>query len=120
MNKSILSAAVLLVIGVGVYFFLNINRSSEKGRVTEQPQAQEASFDGRNSTFTIEGRTIVLVNGVSEQSIEGSAANVTTRYFGNEANGDLNGVFGYPKHGRQRNVLLCSSGTPNPRRVQDY
>ncbi len=50
------------------------------------------SFDGRNTAFTIDGTTVVLRDGVSETaSAPGSASNVVTRYFGNEAVGDLTG-----------------------------
>ncbi|HEX8994048.1 MAG TPA: hypothetical protein VF803_02225 [Candidatus Paceibacterota bacterium] len=57
------------------------------------PQTQEVAqtrpFDGRNSTFTIDGRSVTLVNGVSVVAIPGSSSTVTTRYFGNEATGNL-------------------------------
>lgn len=40
----------------------------------------------------IDGREIMLVNGVSEvEAAPGSATKIVTRYFGNEAFGDLNG-----------------------------
>ncbi len=45
-----------------------------------------------HSTFTIDGAAVTLVNGVSKvPAAPGSASMVTTRYFGNEATGDLNG-----------------------------
>jgi hypothetical protein len=48
--------------------------------------------DPSNATFVIEGRTITLTNGISEiEAAPGSASKITTRYFGNEARGDLNG-----------------------------
>jgi heat shock protein HslJ len=48
--------------------------------------------DHRNIEYTIGGRTVVLVDGVAEEpAAPGSAARIVTRYFGNEARGDLNG-----------------------------
>ncbi|HEU0080668.1 MAG TPA: hypothetical protein VFQ72_01410 [Candidatus Paceibacterota bacterium] len=50
------------------------------------------SADTRNSTFTIDSETVTLVDGVSNApAAPGSAAQKVTRYFGNEAVGDLNG-----------------------------
>jgi len=46
----------------------------------------------QNSSYEIEGKTVNLVNGVSEiEAAPGSAAKIVTRYFGNEVFGDLNG-----------------------------
>ena len=46
----------------------------------------------QNSSFEVEGKTVTLVNGVSEiEAAPGSAAKTVTRFFGNEAFGDLNG-----------------------------
>lgn len=53
--------------------------------------AVEASFDARNSSFTLEGRPISLRNGVSVlPSAPGSASSITVRHLGSEALGDLN------------------------------
>ena len=43
----------------------------------------QSAFDGKNSTFTIDGQPVTLVNGTDSTN--------TTKYFGNEAEGDLNG-----------------------------
>lgn len=46
----------------------------------------------KDATFEIEGRSIALVNGVSEiEAAPGSASKIVTRFFGNEGTGDLNG-----------------------------
>lgn len=46
----------------------------------------------KNAAYLIENQNVVLVNGVSEiQAVPGSASKITTRIFGNEARGDLNG-----------------------------
>ena len=50
------------------------------------------SFDLRNAVFSIDGESISLVDGASEMLITpGSPLKVVTKYFGNEATGDLNG-----------------------------
>jgi tryptophan-rich sensory protein len=49
-------------------------------------------FDGKNSTFTIDGIPVTLVNAISVvPNGPHSSARTTTRYFGNEATGDLTG-----------------------------
>jgi hypothetical protein len=49
-----------------------------------------ASF--KDATYKIEGQSIALVNGISEiEAAPGAASKIITRYFGNDAFGDLNG-----------------------------
>jgi hypothetical protein len=46
----------------------------------------------KDATFQINGKLIALVNGLSEaEAAPGSASRIITRYFGNDAIGDLNG-----------------------------
>jgi hypothetical protein len=45
----------------------------------------------KDATYLIDGQPVTLVNGLSEISIPNSASRQVTRYFGNEATGDLNG-----------------------------
>lgn len=46
----------------------------------------------KDATYIIEGKIVKLTNGTSETSgMTGSSPKVITRYFGNEAQGDLNG-----------------------------
>ena len=45
----------------------------------------------KDATYLIEGQPVTLVNGLSEINIPNSASKQTTRYFGNEVVGDLNG-----------------------------
>jgi tryptophan-rich sensory protein len=53
---------------------------------------QEHTADYKNATYLIEGHAVTLVNGLSEETITPeSASRSVTRYFGNEAFGDLNG-----------------------------
>lgn len=50
------------------------------------------TFDPKNTTYTIEGQSVTLNNGVNEaDSTIGSASKTITRYFGNEAYGDVDG-----------------------------
>jgi heat shock protein HslJ len=54
--------------------------------------ASAETADYKNSEYTIAGRAIRLVDGINEApAAPGSAAKIVTRYFGNEARGDLNG-----------------------------
>jgi putative hemolysin len=46
----------------------------------------------KDATYQIEGNPVTLVNGLSEvEAAPGSASKTVTRYFGNEATGDLDG-----------------------------
>jgi hypothetical protein len=48
--------------------------------------------DPRSATYELEGRLVTLIDGLAEvEAAPGSASKVTTRYFGNEASGDLDG-----------------------------
>lgn len=53
--------------------------------------AKDATFDGKNASFTLDGHTITLVNGLSETPIENSSALMSTRFFGHQTQGDING-----------------------------
>ncbi|HEX2978976.1 MAG TPA: hypothetical protein VHO48_01810 [Anaerolineaceae bacterium] len=58
-----------------------------------QPATQADNLaDYRNATYEIEGSAVTLVDGTAEtEAAPGSAMKNTTRVFGNEAFGDLNG-----------------------------
>jgi hypothetical protein len=70
-----------------------IRASDELVRQNAQIQYKKHSdFDGKNTSFILEGQKVTLVNGVSQISVDStSASKVVTRYFGNETKGDLNG-----------------------------
>lgn len=73
-----------LFLAVGLLFWAS-NR-------TAVAPTQSAAPDPRNATYTIDGKTVTLVNGRAEsEAAPGSASKVVTQYFGNEAKGDLNG-----------------------------
>ena len=78
--------AVVLLLCIGVFFFISgVDR--KKTTSNEVPV-----FDGKNSTFVIEGTNTTLVNGISQtNTTPDSASKTITRYFGNEVSGDLNG-----------------------------
>lgn len=57
-----------------------------------QPTAAQPLTTPKDTTYQIEGNPVTLVNGLSEvEAAPGSASKTVTRYFGNEATGDLNG-----------------------------
>ena len=59
---------------------------------TKMPAAGVNFNDYKNATYSINGQSITLVNGKSQIPIApGSASELITQYFGNEAVGDLNG-----------------------------
>ncbi len=74
--------ALFAAISFGVYFL-----SSE----FNQNNRETALSDHKNSTYTIQGIPVTLVNGVSEvEGAPGSNAKIITRYFGNEVIKDVN------------------------------
>jgi len=80
--KSIISVAVIFIAIGGAWFLVN------KSIVVPAPPIT----DYKNATYVIEGQTVTLVNGSAETPATlGSVEKVETRYFGNEAIGDLNG-----------------------------
>lgn len=57
-----------------------------------QPGQTPPAATPKDATYQIEGNPVTLVNGLSEvEAAPGSASKTVTRYFGNEATGDLNG-----------------------------
>lgn len=62
----------------------------EKSESASQPPLALSTF-GKNTSFTVNGALITLVNGVSSSPIVNSTARTTTHYLGGEAEGDLNG-----------------------------
>jgi len=55
-----------------------------------EPAKHKASLDAKNSSFSLDGKTVVLKNGISTvAAAPGSASSITTRYLGKMAHGDL-------------------------------
>lgn len=88
MNKKNITVILLIaIVALGAYFIFNKEESQTV--VTENPST---SFDGKNTSFTVNGKEVTLVHGISEtEAAPGSASKITTRYFGNEVTGDLTG-----------------------------
>ncbi|HUS62637.1 MAG TPA: hypothetical protein VMY34_10605, partial [Acidimicrobiales bacterium] len=56
------------------------------------PTAAVAAATPKDATYLVDGRAITLKDGNSDiEAAPGSASRIVTRYFGNEAKGDLNG-----------------------------
>ncbi len=89
MNKKLLSV-ILIIIVIAIAIYATSYKKSEPLVVTQN--TTPASFDGKNTSFTIDGKEVTLVNGISEVPIApSSASKIVTRYFGNVATGDLTG-----------------------------
>ena len=88
-NKNIVILVIVVLVVFGFYFF-NIN-SNEPATIVEETSQNQNVFDPKNATYEINGTKITLVNGEAQmETAPGSASKITTRYFGNEAVGDLN------------------------------
>lgn len=87
----------LTVIGIAIIalaagsYFISVEKDRQAIPTLGNPVSEIVS-ELRNSTFEVEGNPVTLANGVSEKEILlGATSKLTTRYFGNEAFGDLNG-----------------------------
>jgi hypothetical protein len=107
---SLIIVVALLIIAGGVYFYTSRTHTSAVACTDEAMICPDGSAVGRtgpncsfapcptissgykDSTYTIEGESVTLTNGISRVSAGlDSSAFTTTTYFGNEATGDLNG-----------------------------
>ena len=77
MNKNTLILIIILILAiVGIYF-------------CQQSLLQVKDY--KNISYNIEGKDVLLTNGLSEvEIVPGSASKSITRYFGNEVRGDFN------------------------------
>lgn len=83
MNKKIIALIVLVVAVLGAGWWVWQNKPAVTGVFILDPQ---------NCAYTIEGKSVALEDGYTEEQINPvSATKVITRYFGNEAYGDFNG-----------------------------
>ncbi|MES2087825.1 MAG: META domain-containing protein [Patescibacteria group bacterium] len=80
MRKIISIVVVVAIILVAGFFYLNNYIYQEK----------QGPTDYKDATFLIENKSVTLVDGVSEVAQEGSSSKIVTKYFGNQAKGDLN------------------------------
>ena len=86
MKKIILYILIGFIILIGAFFAIN-------NYIYNQKQG-DGGFqnDYKNISYIIEGKEIALVDGYSEIEIApNSASKIITKYFGNEAEGDVNG-----------------------------
>ncbi len=88
MNKKLLGA-IIIVIGLVSLALFKFGASS---LVVDKTGKTTFSDDYKNATYTIEGKEVKLIDGVSETpATSDSASVVTTKYFGNELVADLDG-----------------------------
>ncbi|MBI2030725.1 hypothetical protein HYT05_03815 [Candidatus Kaiserbacteria bacterium] len=88
-TKILWGIIIILIISTGIYFAMV---KKVEAPTDGEKAAAALPFDPQNATYMIDGQPVTLVNGLSEvEAAPGSATKTTTRYFGNEARGDLNG-----------------------------
>lgn len=94
MNAKKIIGLLVLIVLAGLYFTLP-EKSSKKEQLPPPEDVSLSSvsaLDTKNISFEIEGVLITLKKGEAEtETAPGSASKTVTRYFGNEAAGDLNG-----------------------------
>lgn len=83
MKKVIITLVVGAVV-LGTVYYLNFDKKPV------EEQNKKARSDFKNATFVINGRSVTLASGVSEEDVPNSSAKIVTRYFGNELKTDLN------------------------------
>ena len=114
MKKTILivlgtfAAIVVLVALAGMYKFNYLASLPGPGYDVDgnKIDTSEIVTNPKNATYTIDGKEVMLIDGVSETvATPDSAAKITTRYFGNEVRADLNG------DGREDSVFLLTQET---------
>ena len=90
MSKAVFALVALVALVVGGFFWLNSSPYQEK----QGKSAGEDSY--KDLTYMIEGKPVQLRDGYAEENPPvggalGSASKTITRYFGNEAVGDIDG-----------------------------
>ncbi len=95
MSKLQLLLIVILFTAIALFavVLFGLNPWLDAGQENQSPvNSKPATLDYKNITYIIENQPIKLINGYSEMEVApGSASKIITRYFGNEAVGDLNG-----------------------------
>jgi len=92
---------VLVIVGALLLIFVYVGYASIQSLFRKTPVVavppvtkveQQTQIQYKNSSYRIEGSDVQLSNGYAEtEATPGSLSKITTRYFGNEAIGDLNG-----------------------------
>jgi hypothetical protein len=98
MSKKIFLISVVAAISLGSVTFLVIDRLGTNNASVITPVStstvpvKKTGTDPKNISYSVEGKTIELANGRSEQAvIPGSASKIITATFGEPIFGDLNG-----------------------------
>lgn len=87
MKKVFFAFIVTLIVIAGAFYWINTYIYQEK-----QSKQFEAPQDYKDAEYVIDGIPVTLRDGYAETEVApGSASKTITRYFGNEAKGDLNG-----------------------------
>lgn len=87
MNKKLF--LLVIVFFAGIIFFSFYKREQVNNLPISEQEVRD--FDGKNSSFIIDGKLITLINGISKvPNTPESSSETITRYFGNETKGDLN------------------------------
>jgi len=89
MDKKFIYIAIIIIaiIGIGYWAY-----QQPQGVEKITPTPEKTALDPQNCVYAIDGKNVALENGYSEEeAAPGSAEKIITRYFGNEALGDLNG-----------------------------
>lgn len=107
MHKIIkLILAVLVFIGVVIVAILALGIYKFDFNHDETATQKAGTFDPKNGTYSIDGQSVTLKNGVSEvEAAHGSASKIITRYFGNEVKHD------FDKDGREDSAFLITQET---------
>lgn len=81
----VVSLCIVLLILLAIFATLFFLKTRPAPKVSINTTFKDASY-------IVEGKVVSLHNGVAEEeAAPGSASKITTKYFGNEAKGDLNG-----------------------------
>ncbi len=85
MKKTLTVVGVIIVLATGLLIISN------RSKVSSGVPVVSSGVGYKDSTYLVDDQTVKITNGVSEIQSEYSSALIVTRYFGNEAKGDLNG-----------------------------
>ena len=103
---------ILIVLGVATVgiFLVAVAGMYKFNYLASQPEHdvdgnRGPSFDLKNTTYSIDGTLVTLLDGSSEEGIPGSTQKTVTNYFGNEVRTDLN------NDGREDIVFLLTQNT---------
>lgn len=85
-----ITLAIIGFAAIAAIYYAYKPNTPEEAKLNNSQQAP-AMLDEKDADYTIEGKRVKLVNGYSEEAVQGSTSKIITRYFGNEVRRDLNG-----------------------------